>query len=138
MQIYYGELSSFIKFLYNLNLVDKASRMRTKLIRLLDEKYNLLQEDLNQLILKHVCLDENDEPIIIQDGENNQYQIRDKAEFNKDYNDLLNKTVVVNQTEEHREMLISVRESVLNCGLHFTGDEAVKYERWADILDQVK
>lgn len=137
MKLFNYELEPFIEFLYNLKLVDRKSRMRTRFIRLLNEKLQLLEDERLQLIREHARLDENGDPVIIVKDGKQVYDVKDIEKFNQAYMRLLHEEVVIDQTLERKDMLETVKDIVLNCGLEFEGEDQFKYDRWCEIMEQV-
>lgn len=137
MKLYNHELEPFIEFLYKLKLSGKSSRMRVRFINLLTEKYKLFKEEHMQLIKEHSNLDENGNPKIVEANGVKQFDVKDLVSFNKDYTELLNEEVVIEESESNKEMLLSVKESVLNCNQEFEGESAIQHDRWCEIMEQI-
>lgn len=137
IKLYNYELEPFIEFLYKLNLVDQKSRMRTRFIKLLAEKLQLFREEHLQLLREHCNLDEEGNPkILVRDGQQ-QYDVIDQSVFGPAFRELASEEVVIEQNEERKKMLLSVQDSVLNCGLVFEGQSQFEYDRWCEIVEQV-
>ncbi|GAA4880669.1 hypothetical protein GCM10023310_71120 [Paenibacillus vulneris] len=137
MRLYNYELASFIEFLIKLKLIDQKSRMRSRLVNMLREKFKLFQEEHYQLIKEYSNLDNNGEPKIIEVNGQRQFDVHDIEAFNRAFQELQNEEVCIEQNQENKKMLLSVKESVLFCGLEFEGEEQFTYERYCDIVDQV-
>lgn len=137
MKIYNHELEKFIQFLYELKLMDRKSRMRTRLIRLLADKQAELQQDHLQLVKEYAELDGEGNPIVVEKDGNQVYDIRDQQPFAQAYQRLLLEEVVMEENEERKDMLLSVRDSVLNCGMAFEGEQSLYYDRWCEIVEQI-
>lgn len=138
MKLFNYELEHFIMFLYNLKLPNYQSRMRTRLLKLLSEKYKELEDDRLSVIKEYAELDEKGEPVLIRDGSVSKYNIKNKESFEKAMFELFAEEVIIDQTEERSRMLIAVRDSVLNCDLEFEGNEAIQYDRWCEIVEEIK
>lgn len=137
MKLYNHELEKFMAFLYNLKLVDYRSRMRTKFIRLLAEKYKEFREDYDLLIKEHARFDDKGEPIEIDVDGQTRYEIIDPNEFKLACIHLLHEEVIIDQTQERKNMLMAVKDSVLHCGIEFEGQEAIEYDRWCDLVEGI-
>lgn len=136
MKLYNHELEAFIAFLYKLKIVDYRSRMRTRFIKLLAEYFNRFKEDYMELISEHSRLDGQGNPEIIQEDGVEKYDIIDRAAFAKAYQELFEEEIIIEETEERKKMLLSVRDSVLNCGIAFEGEEQFAYDRWCELLEE--
>ena len=114
--------------------------MRTRFKNLLIDKYILFKKEHMQLLKEHCNLDENGNPKIIRDEklDKNVFDVKDFHAFEKAYAELLQEEVIIAENEENRAMLESVRDSVLNCGIEFTGKEADMYNRFCEIVEQIK
>ena len=91
-------------------------------------------EDLNEINLNYAQKDDSDNPII-NDG---KFVFSDNNNRLEDLYELTNEVVVIDVNEESKEMLLSVKESVLhNAPLEFEGDDADKYDRFCEIVEQI-
>lgn len=131
------ELESFINFLDTLKLVDRASRMRTRLKRKLVEKHKLFEEERMEIANQYAKKQENGESVIENRDGQNVIVIDDIESANKAFTELFLEDVVIEENEENKNMLLSVKDSVLNCGFVFEGDQADAYCRWCEILEDV-
>lgn len=111
--------------------------MRTRFVRLLNEKLQLLEEERMQLIKEHSRKDENGNPIVIEKDGKQVYDVVNIDEFNQAYARLLNEEVYIDQNMERKQMLESVKDSVLNCGIEFKGQKALEYDNWCEIVEQI-
>lgn len=111
--------------------------MRSRMIRLLSGYMQRLQTEYEELVREHARKDEHGEPMMEEvDGERKLMLVNTEA-FQQAYRQLLEEEIVLDQTAERREMLLAVREAVLHCGLTFEGDEAVRYDRWCEIVEGI-
>lgn len=135
------EINPFINFLINdLDLIDQKSRMRTRFVKLLNDRLTQFKEEHFQLLNEHCNLDEGGNPIVkpIENSEQREYDVKNLALFNDSYQVLVNEDVVIEQNEEHKNMLLTVKDAVLNCGISFKGNDAFIYDRWAEIVEQIE
>lgn len=137
IKLFNYEIELFIKFLFDLKLVDQKSRMRTRFIRLLSEKLQLFEEERLQLLKEHSYLDEQGNIRVIEKDGDTLYDVKDLNKFNIAVNQLLYEEVVIEQNIEREVMLLTVKDIVLNCGLEFVGKEAVNYDRFCEIVEQI-
>lgn len=102
IQGYY--LEPIIVFLQELTLYNKASRGRSKLIKVLTDKQKELQEEVGALIQEYAVIEENGEPkietideesgvgrIVFKEGKENKYL--------EEYTAILAETLTINLTE---------------------------------------
>ena len=74
MEIKNGEITAYVEFLQNLNLKSRASRGRTKLIKLLEKKIDEFNMDLNSLRDEYFKKDEQGQfiqengKLVVKDG----------------------------------------------------------------------
>lgn len=133
------EVEDFAKFLMSLELPSFESRLRTRFVkRVLAERVALVQEEHAELIREFARFDEDGNPIIVKDGDKQMYDVPDRATFNKEYFKLLNEDFVIDETEERKEMLLLVKDIILNCDKTFKGREALEYDRWCEIVEEIK
>ena len=105
IEIQNGKLAAVGNFLYNLKLVRKQSRMRRRLINLLDERNKVYLEDRKELQEEHSNKDSDGKAIII-DG---NYDIPDMVAFSNDLKELNEEKVVI-EGGDNREMIRTVQE----------------------------
>ncbi|MCU6710072.1 hypothetical protein M6D81_15350 [Paenibacillus sp. J5C_2022] len=137
MKIYIHELEYAISFLYRLNLKDYSSRMRTRVLKLLSERYQQYKDEYVQLVKEHARLDEQGEPVIIAGETGQRYAIDDPEEFSRTLEPLLYEQFVIEANENNKAMMQSVAQSVLHCDLSFEGDEQFQYDRLAEIFEAI-
>lgn len=138
MKIKNGELEDFAKFLMSFELIGRESRLRTRLVKLLMEKFELVTEEHKDLIRQFARFDENGEPYIIEVDGQRMYDVPDRAAFNKEYFLLMNEDTIIEENEERKEMLLFIKELILNCGKAFKGKEALEYDNWCEIVEEIK
>lgn len=134
MKLYKFELEAFITYLHSLKLERKSSRMRTKLKNILIEKLQEFYEDMSEINLTYSKKDEDGNPLIM-DG---KMVFSDDKKRLEDLYELSYEIVSIVENEENIEMLLSVKESILyHSPLEFEGDDADKYDRFCEIVEQI-
>lgn len=123
-----SELEYTINFLFNLELVDTASRMRSRFIKLLNERYEQFKNEHLELLNKYVSKDESGLPKKTIENDQEVFVVEDMKNFNKEYFDLLNEDFFIDINHHTEKMVHSVTHSVLNCGLSFKGQESIDYD----------
>lgn len=137
MKLYNFEIGPFCSFLYKLKLIDVQSRMRTRFIRLLAEYQKRYEEEYLELVKEHARLDPEGNPRWIEEDGRKKYDIVDSESFRTAFERLALEEVSIDETEERRNMLVSVRDSVLRCQLAFEGDDQLAYDRWCEIVEGI-
>jgi hypothetical protein len=137
MKLYNHELESFTTFLFKLNLIGKASRMRTRFIKILTEKHKQFKEEHFQLIKEYAHLDSEGNPIIIESEGKSRYDIKDQANLDKEYYEIATEEIIIDESDSNYEMFQSVATSILNCESEFKGAEAAMYNRFCEIAEQI-
>lgn len=105
IEIENAKLAAAGNFLYGLNLVRKQSRMRRRLITLLDERNKVYLEDRKELQEEHSNKDDEGKAIIVDD----KYDIIDMVAFNNDLKELNEEKLVI-EGGDHREMIRTIQE----------------------------
>lgn len=135
MKIKKIDLNSFIGYLHSLKLDRVDSRMRSRFKKILVDKYQDFVDELNEINESYAKKDENNQIIFINDKmtfENDKKRKEDVAE-------LLLEEIVIDQNEENKKMLLSIRESVLNRGpSELEGADADTYDTACEIVEQIK
>lgn len=133
------EVEPFINFLMELELPAKQSRMRTRLCKLGIERMNLIAEERMDIIKRYANLDENGEINKIE-GSNGQliWDVQDKDAYNNDYRELMIEEWVVELNEENKDMLLTLKDFILNLDIMLKGKEAMQYHRWCEIVEDIE
>ena len=139
MKMFNIEVEPFINFLMELELPAKQSRMRTRFCKLGIERLNLIAEERMDIIKRCAHLDENGEINKIE-GDNGQliWDVQDKDAYNNDYRELMLEEWVIELSEENKDMLLTLKDSILNLDIILKGKEAMQYDRWCEILEFIK
>ncbi|PIH59174.1 hypothetical protein [Paenibacillus sp. LK1] len=135
MKIYNHQLEKLIVFLHSLELERKDSRMRTRFKNLLIDKLQTVLDETVVINKQYIAHDENNQPI----KENGDYLIKDNVKRVADINELMNEAYEVPQDINNREMLLSIKDSVLNHSPStFKGDEADVYDMVCELVEQIE
>ncbi|MFD0712296.1 DUF1617 family protein [Paenibacillus sp. GCM10027626] len=138
MKLLAYELNPFIEFLYHLKLAGKTSRMRSRLLAVLSELAQRHESEVNKLVQEYAEKDEQGKPFIVEEEKGSYYKIANMEQFNKEYQELAQEEIVLDLTAERRAMLECVRDAVLDCEDVFEGDDAIRYNRWCDIVEAIQ
>lgn len=133
------EVEPLANFLMKFELKGKESRLRTKFVRLLTEVQQQINKDNYELIKEYANLDEDKEPKKVERDGKFFYDIKPelKREYNKEYIVLMEEDYIVDETENNKEMLSFIKEAILNCEMTFKGREAIEYDRYCDIVEEI-
>lgn len=139
MRIKNAEIQGFVEFLMGLQLNGKQSRMRTRLCKLLGDQIRQMDEERMELIKINGEVGEDGNPVTIRDEETGSmvYKINNQEQFRKDYEQLLSEDFIMDETEERMAMLLEVKDIVFNVDGVFSGDEALVYDRWCEIVEGI-
>lgn len=128
IRFYVHELEYITQFLYNLKLVDYSSRMRTRFYKILIERIQQYKEEYLELVKEHSNLDDQGQPNIIQEDEKQRYDIKDISLFQQALSPLYNEEFVIEINDNNKNMIKSVKHSILNCGIEFSGEDQFAYD----------
>jgi len=134
MQLKNSEISGLAEFLAKEKLGGKASRMRTKFLKILNEAINETESFRKELIDKHSKKDDEGNALI----ENNSYVLEDVETFNKEYVELMSEEFIIDETESKREMLQHIKRILDNTETEFEGVKAFQYDSWCEAFENLK
>lgn len=138
MKIYNFELQPLYDFLLSLELAGKQNRMRTRFCKLLAEGLIEFEDDKQKLILEYADLDENGEPKVeLVDNNKTKFLIKDMVSFKREIDVLLREEYVISETEERKDMLMTVADIVLNLDRVFSGNDAIMYDRFCELFESI-
>lgn len=86
------------------------------------------------LVDEHAERDEHNQIVRVENG----VKLRDTDAFTREVNELLLEEIVIDETEERRAMLLSVRDSLLNATEHFSEKKAVIYDRLCTMFEELQ
>lgn len=128
-------LENTINLLDVIPLKQKASRMRTKFKNLLIEHYQELNNDIRNIKLEYA---EKDEEGNFKVDEKNNVIFKDQKSLQLDLSELLDEEVIIIEDESNKEMLVSVKYSVMDCDIEFNATEADYYDRICEFFEEIK
>lgn len=135
MKIHNYQLESVASYLHSLNLERKASRLRTRLKNIILERLQSVLKEVNEINKEFLILDEHGHPLTSEKG----YQFTDDVKRLNDINELYYETFTIEQNENNREMLESVKDSVLNHSPEtFEGEDADIYDMVCELVEQIE
>lgn len=144
MKLTNQEVNVFGQFLINLKLKGKDSRMRTRLFKMLQERQELILSEHQQLKNEYAEKDEDGNVIYhetrMPDGSSQKgFKIAetDIKKYNSEITMLMEEEFIIEETEERKDMLLSVRNAVLNFDEDLSGDEAILHDRWCEIVEEI-
>lgn len=138
IKFYVHELEYAITFLYELKLVDYHSRMKTRFLKILTDRFQQYKEEYFELVKQHSRLDEQGEPVIIEEASAKRYDIVDLEQFKQALVPLFHEEFFIEINDNNRNMIQSVAHSVLHCGLSFGGQDQFQYESLCDKFEQLQ
>ncbi|MGG0793844.1 hypothetical protein ABE137_07535 [Brevibacillus laterosporus] len=132
------ELPTLYKILYELELTGKQSRMRTRFCKVLGARINETEEEKDKLIRQYAKYDEN-EQIVTQKNEDGKDLIilKDVATFNRELDILMREDFILDETEERKEMLLTVSDILLNIDTPFSKEDAHFYDRFCEVFENL-
>ena len=131
-----GELSIIKNFLNGIKVKGKASRGRSKLLKLLAKKEQELNDDINDVRKPYLILDDNGEPLI----EDNNVKFKNEEAREKvtaDIIELFDEKAVIDITEYH-DKLHALYDALNEYEYDLSGDDANAYDLLLDELEKIK
>lgn len=134
------EIAQFGNFLMDLKLKGRTSNMRVRFVRLLDERLALMNEERDALFHDYVMKDEDGSPIIEIDEATGKeiYPFENGNEYSIELQKLMTEDFIIEESDERALMISEIKEAILNCDIELSGDEAVQYIRWCDIVEGIE
>ena len=136
MEIKNGEITAYVDFLQKLNLKSRASRGRTKLIKLLEKKINEFNMDLNSLRDEYFKKDEQGQFI----QENGRLVVKDGvsvAEAQSEADELNNENAVI-LLDEYQEQIKAMYQALDEYDGELSGTDATIYDDLMEKLEQAQ
>lgn len=136
MEIKNGEITAYVDFLQKLNLKSRASRGRTKLIKLLEKKINEFNMDLNSLRDEYFKKDEQGQFI----QENGKLVVKDGVSIEEAQAeaDKLNNENAVILLDEYEQQIKAMYQALDEYDDELSGTDATIYDDLMEKLEQAQ
>lgn len=138
--MYNYEIEPMFNFLANLSITSgRKSRMRTRFIKILDERIKLIEQERLMLLERYSKKDENGSPVIELINEIQQYTFEEEdiATVNREIVELVNEEFVIDQTDSNMDMLVTLQSLILDYEGELKGLEATQYDRYCEIVEEL-
>lgn len=137
MKIKNLDIESFGKLLYSLKLKGKDSRMRTRMVNLIDNHLKIFNEERTLLIEENAQKNEDGSLKFEQDSETSVLLKPEKIDdFNREFILLLNEELIIEETESNKDMILSISNIMSNLDLEFSEEEAIQYDMLCEIFEK--
>ena len=137
MEIKNGEITAYVEFLQKLNLKSRASRGRTKLIKLLDKKIDEFNVDLNSI--RDEFFKKDDKGHFVQD-DNGKLVIKDGVsvgEAQAEADKLTNENAVI-LLDEYEQQIKAMYQALDEYDGELSGTDATIYDNLMEKLEQAQ
>ena len=137
MEIKNGEITAYVEFLQKLNLKSRASRGRTKLIKLLDKKIDEFNVDLNSI--RDEFFKKDDKGHFVQD-DNGKLVIKDGVsvgEAQAEADKLTNENAVI-LLDEYEQQIKAMYQALDEYDGELSGTDATIYDDLMEKLEQAQ
>lgn len=150
---------SLTTWISNLMLHGKKSRLRTRFLKLLNDRMTEIEKIRKELLIKHsekktiseVEGEEKEMPIFIdKDGKEStdgspdglRYKLKDQKAFSEEINKYLQEDCVIDVTPATRESIYAIRDLLLDENLGqgpgFSGRMATNYNEWCEAFEKIE
>lgn len=141
-----GVYSLYI-WLHRQTLEGKQSRARTRFMKILEERIKEINDVLISLQQKYaernaegkiIYLDGDKEVTEITDPNKNYIiKIKDQKAFEKEWQEYMNESFIIDITPATRDTIYTVKEILLNTSDKFTGAQASLYYEWCEAFEKI-
>jgi hypothetical protein len=134
-------IAPFTEFLLSLELPFRQSRLRSKLVKQARLHLQELQGFEQELIEKYGDKDETGK-LVTTPQENGSVQItvtnKENVEaYNKEYSTLMREDWVIDESESNKDMLLTMRDVILNYEGTLSGEQAMQFDVYADAFENL-
>jgi hypothetical protein len=141
MRLYNGELATFTTFLLSIPLSGRDSRMRSRFLRLVQDRLTEIEQARLELLTKYSNKSPEGEPLTRTEPDGTTvYDISNESRplFDQEFYELRTEVFQIDELPERMDMLCSVRDAILNVeGMTFSGQDALLYDRWCEIVEEI-
>lgn len=137
MKIKNSEVEEFATFLLSLRLKGVENRMRNRLIKVIQNHLKLIQEEHKELLDEYCKKDNDGEFKTITKEGRTFYDIDDVKGFQIEFDLLMKECLVIPNDQANLNMLLKVKDIILNCDQEFSGNDALKYEDYCEMFEEI-
>jgi hypothetical protein len=136
MEIQNKDIEQVVMFLKTISpLPAKQSRMKAKFIKMCLERLKEIEEDQMLLIEEFGDRDDQGNLIMIKEG---HYSVKKRLnEFNRAYAELLSEYWVIDETESIKDVLLTLKDIVLNYEGNVDDQHALIHDMLCDQLENL-
>ena len=120
-----AKLGQVHDLLFNLPLMGKRSRHRTRLMKIVENRIKEVADQERQLLKEHCNLGKDGEPKTIDNGK--RWDVKDLEAFATDKRELYEEELIVEGGNYH-EMLKTLKPTLLECEVEWQGQQAFIYD----------
>jgi hypothetical protein len=135
MKIKNSDVEELAHFLLSFKLKGKENRMRNKFIRHLQSHLKDMQESHKELLGDYCKMEADGSFKIVEKNGKSYYDVQDVNGFQKEYEKLMEENFYLPSDEGNKEMILTVKELVLNSEEEYSGKEALRYEAYCEIFE---
>ena len=134
-----NEVARFGKFLLKFELKGVDSLMRTRFVKLLQEHLDELNIEKDTLLQEYAKRDENGEIVSEKNEETDEefISLTNGREYHLELYKLESEDFIIEETPSKMKMLEAVKELVMNCDWLLSGEEAMEFDRWYEIVEDI-
>ena len=128
-------LGKTMQLLINLDLKGRKSRMRTRVVRLIEQQLERVSKEEHDMLVEYCKIDGNGHPKITEEG---IWDLKDEVsmeEFVKDRTEFSTEEVLIGGPE-YKDALESVGDSLLNSEETYSGEEAFFYDEICELFEE--
>lgn len=139
MKLYNYEIDALAELLFEMELKGKDSRMRTRFIKIIASHLSdVVQKERADLIQEYAEKNEDGSMKTVEDSEQDVYiNPNRETEFYNELKILMAEEFHIEETEGHKNMLLSVADTVINGDVSVKGEMATLYDRWCEEFEGV-
>lgn len=137
MKLHNYELEPFVKFLFEMELRGRESRMRTRLIKMLETHFSRYQNEKMDIAKQYARRDEQGGIVTVRKDDAEMIELEDADAANRELLELAQERAVVEQNEENRDMLLAMKEAVLGYDVPLKGASSAEWDRWCEIVEGI-
>jgi hypothetical protein len=132
-----SDLLTLGTFLMDLKLKGTKSRMRTRFVKKIQEQLDLIQQEKEAIIRNYGVVDENGQIKTKIENGNEVYEIIDREQCEKELAELYSESLFIEENDGNKQMLLAVKDAVLNCDLEFNGQNALNYDMYCELFENL-
>ena len=135
---------SLVEWLAVQKLHGFLSRARSRFLKIIEDRAIEVEKERGTMLKEYskdkkgrICFFDKDGKKTLDEKEKARYDVQNKDGFDKAWNEYIEEKYIIDVTQGNNEVINGVKEILLETKDEFSGLEAVRYDEWCQVFEDV-